>query len=443
MRPVTKQVMCWRLVSIVALCLAIWPAVGYADTTYSDWLVVDNVTSTDNVTVTNQMNVGSGGYAGTLNQTAGTVDEQTATELRIGYFGNGTYNMLGSARLTTLNGSNQEVWINETGNESSWNMSENAVATIGGLNISNTGTISLSGSAQLSATTATLGWWSGTGTLKLSGNASAVFTQDIYTGKAGSGVGSGVITVRDNASLTTSTWMYLGTSNNGTGSMDISGGTVSAQKVILGNEANTSGTLSMTGGILKIGGSYDGVGISNTSASYAVNLGGAATIQSMANWDSSVAMNLTSGSVTFDTAAHDTTLSGILSGNGGVTKAGDGTLTLSGLNSYIGDTVVQLGLLSLSNNCLNDASTVSLASGGKLALNFSGSDTIDHLYLGGIGMAAGTWGATGSGADHINDAFFSGTGTLNVLSPIPEPNTLALAMAALFGLAVYAWRRRK
>lgn len=45
--------------------------------------------------------------------------------------------------------------------------------------------------------------------------------------------------------------------------------------------------------------------------------------------------------------AADTTLSGVVSGSGGLTKTGSGTLTLSGANTYAGGTVIDSGRLAL------------------------------------------------------------------------------------------------
>ena len=53
----------------------------------------------------------------------------------------------------------------------------------------------------------------------------------------------------------------------------------------------------------------------------------------------------TGGNGTVDTTGGDIGLSGILSGPGGLTNAGPGTLTLSGLNTYSGPTIVNGGVL--------------------------------------------------------------------------------------------------
>ena len=131
------------------------------------------------------------------------------------------------------------------------------------------------------------------------------------------------------------------------------------------------------------------------------------------------------------------TVSALLAG-GSLTKTGSGSATLVAGNTYTGDTKIEDGILSISNPYLNDLAGVYISTGAKLDLGFSSSDTIGSLYLDGASAPAGTWGATGSGAAHIDDIHFSGTGQLNV---VPEPSTLVLLAAGALGLLAYAWRR--
>jgi autotransporter-associated beta strand protein len=103
-----------------------------------------------------------------------------------------------------------------------------------------------------------------------------------------------------------------------------------------------------------------------------------------------------------------------VTGGGDLIKTGPGKLTLSGSNTYTGDTQINAGTLSTTTATLADTADVSLSTGAKFNLGFGGPDTIRSLYFGGVAQSVGTWGATGSGATNINDTFFTGTGVLNV-----------------------------
>jgi autotransporter-associated beta strand protein len=92
-----------------------------------------------------------------------------------------------------------------------------------------------------------------------------------------------------------------------------------------------------------------------------------------------------------------------------VTKVGSGTLTLSGLNTYTGNTTVNGGKLSISQPYLADTADVFIANGALLDLTTGASDMIRSLYLNGVPQAPGTYGAGALGA-----SFFTGTGSLMV-----------------------------
>ena len=109
----------------------------------------------------------------------------------------------------------------------------------------------------------------------------------------------------------------------------------------------------------------------------------------------------------------DNTFSGTIQDNLSLTKGGAGKLTLSANNSYTGDTSVEAGVLSITTAYLADAADVYLTTGAVLDLAFSGTDTIDQLFIDGIGQLSGTWGPTDSGADHESDLLW-GNGLLYV-----------------------------
>ena len=124
------------------------------------------------------------------------------------------------------------------------------------------------------------------------------------------------------------------------------------------------------------------------------------------------------GSLIYASSA-DQTLNGTITGAGSLTQRGPGKLTLNGATSYTGNTTVNAGTLSMRNASLDDASTVTIASGGVLDLNFdeTGGDVTDivaNLVIDSVVMPGGVYGATGSGATTIDDTHFSGVGTLTV-----------------------------
>jgi autotransporter-associated beta strand protein len=167
-------------------------------------------------------------------------------------------------------------------------------------------------------------------------------------------------------------------------------------------------------------------GINSSSGLYTINLGGG-TLASSASWASSLNMNLTNlnGSVTFDAAANMTnTLSGVLSGNGGLRKAGAGTLILSGTNTYAGATVVSNGTLTLNGSITNCTVAVGAGAtfGGTGTLRWQAGQTVTvsgTLNINQLNLALGTAGRVPFGdwtvADYQNgtltgSAFASVTG---------------------------------
>jgi autotransporter-associated beta strand protein len=106
-------------------------------------------------------------------------------------------------------------------------------------------------------------------------------------------------------------------------------------------------------------------------------------------------------------------ISGNMSGAGGLTKTGTNTLTLSGINSYAGATLVQSGTLACSTAASLGGGALSISNGAVVNLNYSGTRSIFSLTLGGVNKLAGVYGSSNSPATHP-DAHFAGTGTVTI-----------------------------
>jgi autotransporter-associated beta strand protein len=84
----------------------------------------------------------------------------------------------------------------------------------------------------------------------------------------------------------------------------------------------------------------------------------------------SSAFTINNNGGTVDTNSFNLVLSGVISGTGGLTKTGAGTLTLTGVNTYSGTTTISAGTLLVGSSSSNTAATVAgstlVASGATL-----------------------------------------------------------------------------
>ena len=187
------------------------------------------------------------------------------------------------------------------------------------------------------------------------------------------------------------------------------------------------GQLNKTGaGILRLTAvnSYSG-GTRVTAGTLAVNADSAlgragtgllldgATLRADAALTSNRAITLNSGGGTIDNNGNAVTLSGVLSGTGGLTKDGAGTLILSGVNGYAGATVIANGILAATGgNAIPNSSAVVMQAGSTLQV--VQSQTVGSIE--GTGSAAIVVGqnltAGGNNASTVYSGTMSGGGGL-------------------------------
>jgi fibronectin-binding autotransporter adhesin len=208
--------------------------------------------------------------------------------------------------------------------------------------------------------------------------------------------------------------LYLGIDS--TGELTLNGGVIDAKALVLDNRGATAGTdrLTINGGTLRIGGVGNGndsdlanigsaIISNNTSATYAVSYTGG-TIQATGNFLHAVDATLdnANGGITFDTNGAVITATGALSGTGGLTKSGAGTLLLKSAATYSGPTVVNGGTLAILGNVASSTITVNQGgsvggSGDGITTGRAGTVTIaagGTLAPGAFAGSAGTFTAT-------------------------------------------------
>ena len=142
------------------------------------------------------------------------------------------------------------------------------------------------------------------------------------------------------------------------------GVTINAGVIASANGGLSSGTMTLNGGAL--------ASVNNNSRTWtnAITVGGDFTLGQATTFTGALIlsgnMNLNGATRTItvaNTAVSGDTLSGVIS-NGGVTKAGAGTLVMNGVNTYTGNTTNSAGMLLLNNT--NYSAVVEVLSGATL-----------------------------------------------------------------------------
>jgi T5SS/PEP-CTERM-associated repeat protein/autotransporter-associated beta strand protein len=410
--------------------------------------------------------------------------------LYVGFSGSGTLNITGggsidseSSYVSSFSGSTGAVTVD--GPDSAWTNSGDLY-----LGISGDGTLSVTNAGSVSNAVGQIGGGSGsTGIATVEDPGSTwMNNSDLYVGVSGNGTlgvanGGGV----SNASS------HIGTFSGSTGTVTIGGpgsAWITSGDLYLGDAG--SGIITQTGGTvtvdgaLQLGQSYYGnatyhlsggtlilKALDVGSGTAAFNFGGG-ILQASGAFSSSLPMTLTGigGNATVNTNSYDVTLSGVLSGTGGLNKSGNGTLTLSAKETYSGDTTINGGTLAITggidaggtmlidvqsgtailstmdisksdlNIVTTSAGMFEVSSGTHTLGNISGSgitqvDTGASLAV--ASLSQGTLNIGSGGKLTIQPASVGGPGS--IATTVPEPDLGILLAIACLALSVYARRR--
>jgi fibronectin-binding autotransporter adhesin len=307
-------------------------------------------------------------YSGTLDLNGQTAVRGNSAQL----LGGSAASLINSdtSRAASFTQSVQLTGAPNLGGEGSLTLS-GVISGTGSLTKTGGGTLTLSGSNTYSGPTTISG-----GTLALSDDA------QLGTGAAALILGNGTLSTTTGftsgraVSLTGSA-----TVNVATGQSTILSGVLSGSGCLtklgtgtltLSSDNTYAGNTTISGGTLAISSEAQ---LGNTAAALIL---GSGTLSTTTGITSARAITLTGSGAVAVADAQSTTLSGVISGVGSFTKSGNGTLILSGVNTYTGDTTLSAGTLVLSSGNILPATATLLVNGGTLDLGIF-SQTVANL----------------------------------------------------------------
>ena len=390
-------------------------------------IVIGNSTDNGKLTFTNASTLTTGARTWTVNSDAEfqmNLDHSTGTMTKEGA---GNLFLSGGGSLARLDINNGTMTVS-TGTYNSNNFfTVNTTATNPGNYVQTGGTFNL--------TSATNGAYIGnaassTSTFTVSGGA---FNVNNSEGLIMRNNGTATMTVSGAGQLSSTGTGGLSYQKSGsTGTFNLGDGTTFSGGTSI-NDGGTSGVFTASKVVRTVG----------TSANNIFNFNGGTLKASAATFtfadNTNIAANVMAGGGVIDNNTFDITIGqNLLNGggtDGGMVFKGTGTTTLTGTNSYTGNTTVTGGTLKLGNGAANtslaDASTVTIAAGAVLNLNFptgpATSDTVKKLYLGtpAVQVPAGVYDSS----TPTYGSYFASTGSLTVTDGPPASGYASWALS--------------
>jgi choice-of-anchor C domain-containing protein len=200
--------------------------------------------------------------------------------------------------------------------------------------------------------------------------------------------------------------------------------------VLASGNSTYTGPIQANGGILEIGGGVFTVNNGKAAPNHleqAFNLG---TSGRVGNGTYAGTIFIAGGAEFLYNSSADTTLNGVISGNGSLGKSGTGTLTLTNANTYAGDTTIGGGTLRPGSSSSLPATTDLVMDGGRLDLNGQNA-TISSLFVGGTDVMIDFGSVAGANMLVItNGASGTWTGTLQIRNFDPSVDQLIFGSSA-------------
>ena len=356
---------------------------------------------------------------------------------------------LGSSRTVTVNANNLTVGGVISGSGFSLTKAGAGTLTLSGANTYsggttiNAGTLNINNASALGTGTFTIGSGSNAiidnttaGAITLSTNNAQAWNGNFtFTGTQSLNLGTGAVTlgasrtVTANANNLTVGGVISGTgfglTKAGNGTLTLSGAnTYSGGTTINAGTLNINNTSALGTGTFTIAGGSNAIIDNATAGPITLSNNNAQAWNGNFTFTGTQSLDLGTGAVTLGASrtvtvnANNLTVGGVISGTGfGLTKAGNGTLTLSGANTYTGATTVNAGTLLVNGN--NSSAT------GAVSVNNSGTT------LGGTGTIGGAV-TVNSGAKLLGGTGSAASGTLTLA------NNLTLNSGSIIELALGA-----
>ena len=386
----------------------------------------------------------SGTYAGSITDNGVLNYNSTATETLTGAVSGSGSLTESAAGILTLGGSNTysgpTTVSSGTLNLNGWHSSSSDFTTLGNSTVNISGTEAINGQLLLAS--------GGNSTLNVSG---ALNLGGLTLIGQNTGGGTGTLHILNGGSVNgTGTDFRVANALDGvtqTGVLTLDAGsalnlTAAGTVLRVTNGSLTSGTVNLNGGLLSINGTITAGGIASAGNSTFNFNGGTlkARVSSTTFLQGLTRANVRNGGAVIDTGTFNDAIAqslqhsnvgGDAATDGGLTKNGGGTLTLSNTNGYNGSTTVSGGTLIASGSLTGTVST-SIASGAKLEVdglvNLSATNTVNGTLTGNGSVGAINVSGSGSVLAPGNNSSLSVAGTLTANGNVTLSSTSTFAL---------------